>query len=122
MFKIRFSFFISFLTLFAVSAVLAGPGMPKKLASEFTQYPKSSVIHTITSEGMVQVILSCGNESMDTVFDYYREKASQGGWTVSTEMKSVDVYQLMITKNNQDGMIVVTGENGETSVVLSISE
>lgn len=120
-FKIRVGLFISLLIFFATSTVFAGPSMPKKLASEFTQYPNSTIIHTITSNEMVQVILHCGNEPMDTVFDYYKEKASQSGWTDSMEIKSVDVYQLMITKNNQDGMIVVTSENGETSVVLSIS-
>ena len=38
------------------------------------------------------------------------------------EIKNPDTYQLMLKKNGFDGMIAVAGENGETSVILSISE
>jgi hypothetical protein len=38
------------------------------------------------------------------------------------EVKNPDTYQLMIEKNGRDGMIAVADENGEISVVLSISE
>jgi hypothetical protein len=38
------------------------------------------------------------------------------------ELKNAEVYQLMLTKGNQSGMIAVTDESGEISVVLSISE
>lgn len=120
--KLNISLFISLFIFLTSLTAIAGPGMPKELRSEFTQYPGSTVIHTIASGGMTQAILHCGKATMDTVFDYYKKKISLSGWDVSMEIKSSDTYQLMTTKNGRDGMIAVTGENGETSVVLSISQ
>jgi hypothetical protein len=111
------------LTIFvSFSIALAGPTLPNEIDSEFTQYPGSTVIHTIESGGMVQAILFCENSSIENVFDYYKKKASQAGWDVTMEVKNPDTYQLMIEKNGRDGMIAVADENGEISVVLSISE
>jgi hypothetical protein len=112
-----------FLTIFiGFSIALAGATLPKEIDSEYTQYPGSTVIHTIESDGMVQAILYCKNSSIENVFDYYKKKASHAGWDVTMEVKNPDTYQLMIEKNGRDGMIAVTDENGEISVVLSISE
>jgi len=107
---------------FSFSIAIAGPSIPNKIDSEFTQYPGSTVIHTISSGGMVQAILDCGKSSIETVFSYYKKKASLAGWDVAMEIKNPDTYQLMIEKNDQEGMIAVADENGEISVVLSISE
>jgi len=120
--KLNISLFISLFIFLTSLTAIAGPGMPKELSSEFTQYPGSTVIHTIASGGMIQAILHCGNATMGTVFDYYKKKISISDWDVSTEIKSSDTYQLLITKNGSEGMIAVTGENGDTSVVLSISQ
>ncbi len=121
-FKTKMAGFISFVFFLTASMAFGGPAMPKELASEFTQYPGSTVVHTMAAEGMVQAILSCGKASMETVFEYYTKKAALTGWVVATKIQSADVYQLMLTKKDQSGMIAVTGEDGETSVVLSISQ
>ena len=104
------------------SIALAGLSMPNKIDSEFSQYPGSTIIHTIDSGGMVQVILDCGKSSIETVFNYYKKKVSLAKWDVIMEIKNPDTYQLMLNKNGLDGMIAVADENGEISVVLSISE
>lgn len=113
---------VAVLILFSFSIALAGPSLPNKIDSEFTQYPDSTVIHTIASDGMIQAILHCGKTSVETVFDYYKKKADLSGWKIAMEIKNPDTYQLMIKKDDQDGMIAVINENGETSVVLSISD
>jgi hypothetical protein len=66
--------------------------------------------------------LDCGKSSIETVFNYYKKKAGLAGWGVTMAIKNPDTYQLMIQKNGQDGIIAVADENGEISVVLSISE
>ena len=111
---------VSLMMAFSVSIALAGLNMPKEIESEFSQYPGSTVFHTIASEGMVQAILNCGNTPMDTVFEYYKKKISASDWKVMMEVKNPDVYQLMLQKNGKNGMIAVTREDDETSVVLSV--
>jgi hypothetical protein len=110
---------VGFLALFISSLAFAGPEMPKELAAEFPQYPGSTVVHSLAAEGVVQVMLNCGKESMDTVFDFYKEKAERAGWTIAAEMKSTDGYQLMLSKNDRETMIMVMMDNGETTVVIS---
>lgn len=113
---------VAVLVIFGFSIAFAEPSIPGKIESEFTQYPGSTVIHTISSDGMVQAILHCGNSSIATVFDYYKKKAGLAGWDVALEIKNPDTSQLMLKKNGLEGMIAVADENGEISVVLSISE
>ncbi len=116
------NYLFAVIILFSYSVALAGLSMPKKIESEFSQYPGSTVIHTIDSGGMLQVILYCGKSPIKTVFDYYKNKSSLAGWVVIMEIKNPDTYQLMLNKNGLDGMIAVADENGETSAILSISE
>ena len=72
-------YFFGVIILLSYSVALAGLSMPKKIESEFSQYPGSTVIHTIASGGVVQVILYCGKTSLETVFDYYKNKSSLAG-------------------------------------------
>ena len=116
---LRFTVLFVFLSC---SLALAGPNMPEKIKAEFTQYPGSTVVHTMAAEGMVQAVLQCEKTSIENVYDYYQKKAEHSGWNIAMELKNADVYQLMITKHNQSGMIAVTDESGKISVVLSISE
>ena len=106
--------------LFVSSIVFAGPDMPEKIKKEFPQYPGSSVMHTMDSPIMTQVILDCGSDSIDTVYDYYKKKATGNGWTVQMENKSADVYNLMLKKGERGGMIAVAGDKGQISATLSI--
>jgi hypothetical protein len=106
--------------LFVSSAVFAGPDMPDKIKNEFTQYPGSAVMNTMQSPIMTQVILDCGSEPLDRVYDYYKKKATANGWTVQMENKSADVYNLMLKKGEHGGMITVGGEKGQISATLSV--
>ena len=117
--KILFSFLA--LSFVFATAVSAQPEFPDALKDAFTQYPESAVGHTITAEGMVQAILDCGNVPMNTVYEYYKDELSSAGWGVNTEVKSAEMIQLFVTRDGQDGMIVIAGEDGQTSVVLSLS-
>jgi hypothetical protein len=47
---------VAVIIFFVFSIALAGPSIPNKIDSEFTQYPGSTVIHTIAIGGMVQAI------------------------------------------------------------------
>ena len=60
-------YFFGVIILLSYSVALAGLSMPKKIESEFSQYPGSTVIHTIDSREMVQVILYCGKTFLETV-------------------------------------------------------
>jgi len=106
--------------LFVFSVAFAGPEMPAKIKNEFTQYPGSTVMHTMDSPAMTQVILDCGSGSIDAVFTYYKKKASGSGWVVQMENKSADVYNLMLKKGDKGGMISVGKDGGKTSATLSI--
>jgi hypothetical protein len=106
--------------LFVPSIVFAGPEMPSKIKNEFTQYPGSTVMHTMDSPIMTQVILDCGSDSMDAVYTYYKEKATGNGWAVQMENKSAEIYNLMLKKGDKGGMIAIAGEKGKTSATLSI--
>jgi hypothetical protein len=108
--------------LLSFSMAIAGPSMPDQIKAEFTQYPGSTVVHTMAAEGMVQAVLQCDKTTSETVFDYYKKEAARSGWDIAMELKNAEVSQLMLTKNNQSGMIAVTDEDGEISVVLSISQ
>lgn len=109
-----------FVLLFMSPVAFAGPEMPKKIAEEFTRYPGSTVMHTMDSPIMTQVILDCGSESIDAVYTYYKKKAAGNGWTVQMENKSADVYNLMLKKGDKGGMIAVGSEKGKISATLSI--
>lgn len=106
--------------LFTSSIAFAGPEMPAKIKKEFSQYPGSTVMHTMDSPIMTQVILDCGSESIDAVYSYYKKKAVGNGWTVQMENKSADVYNLMLKNGDKGGMIAVGSEKGEISATLSI--
>ena len=99
---------------------LAGPEIPAKIKKEFSQYPGSTVMHTMDSPIMTQVILDCGSESIDAVYIYYKKKSVGNGWAVQMENKSADVYNLMLKKGDEGGMIAVASEKGNISVTLSI--
>jgi hypothetical protein len=102
------------------SVAMAGPTMPKDLATEFTQYPGSSVMHTTTSAPLVQAILDCGSAEIDTVYNYYKGKATQNGWQVHRESKSAGIYNLALRKNDNSAMILISRANGATSATLNI--
>jgi len=106
--------------LFTSSIAFAGPEMPAKIKKEFSQYPGSTVMHTMDSPIMTQVILDCGSESIDAVYSYYKKKAVGNGWTVQMENKSADVYNLMLKNGDKGGMIAVGSEKGEIAATLSI--
>lgn len=111
---------LSFVVFFVCSIAFAGPSMPKELESEFTRYPGSVIVNATTSAMIVQVITACGSDSMDAVFEYYKEKASKNGWVVQVENASAESYNLMLQKENKIGMIAVGIEDGATSATLSI--
>ena len=102
------------------SVAVAGTGMPEELVKEFTQYPGSSVMSATTSAPLVQAIINCGYAAIDTVYGYYKKKATENGWQVHRESKNAGLYNLAVRKNNSGGMIVVSSANGSTSATLAI--
>ena len=105
---------------FIFSAAVAGHGMPKELAEEFTQFPGSSVMNAMSSAQLVQAILNCGTAEIDTVYGYYKKMAAQNGWQVQRDSKSAGIYNLTLRKNNHGAMIMVSSANGSTSVTLNM--
>lgn len=113
---------ILFSCLCAAPAWAGGVEMPEKLKSEFTQYPDSEVIQVMTmGEGQV-VFIDCGDVPVDTVFEYYKEKAQDSGWSVGMENKTSDQMMLMLEKGENKGVISVARDSDKTVVSMTISK
>ena len=102
------------------SPAQAGLTMPEEIESEFTQYPGSQVVNTTSTNFMKQVVLDCGSDALDRVYDYYKDKAAGNGWIVMMENKTPDLYTCLMKKEDKSGNIAVAGENGKTSATLAI--
>jgi len=108
-------------SVFMMSSIaMAALTMPAELEAEFTQYPGSTIVNAVDAGTIVQVILDCGDASIDAVYDYYKEKSTENGWVVQMENKSVDTYVILMKKGTNGGNISVAVEDGKTSATVSI--
>lgn len=99
---------------------LAGLEMQAELKREFTQYPGSTVFQVTSAEGTMQVILDCGDESMDAVFEYYKKRAQANGWKIEMENKMPEMYMLMLKRGAKGAIINISSEDGAVFTILSL--
>ena len=113
--------FLLVVAVFMMSSMaLAALTMPAELEAEFTQYPGSTIVNVVDAGTIVQVIIDCGDDTLDEVYDYYKEKATGNGWTVQMEDQSVDIYVMLMKKGTNGGNVTVAVEDGKTSATVSI--
>jgi len=79
----------------------------------------------VTSSSVAEQGLLVAFQSKDTperVFEFYRQKLAEQGWTVEGEMSSADQRMLIAGKGDRKASVLVSAsEAGETQITLTLT-
>ena len=101
------------------SAALAGGDLPGPIATELTQYPGSTVLNGSSLPGGNYIAnMNFGQASVSDVYNYYKAKMIENGFTIQTEVQGTTI---IAKKGDMDAVVDLDTRNGATVGTLSIT-
>jgi len=107
----------------AVGTGDAHPSLPADFPADVPIHPGATSIESssVPEEGVLVSFRS--QEAAQAVFDFYKTKLAEQGWTVEGEMSSSDQHMLLAGKGaRKTSVLVADGEGGGTEVTLTLTE
>jgi hypothetical protein len=101
----------------------AETGDPRKaLPADIPSYPGARVVR---SSGAAEQGLLVAFQSQDTpeqVFEFYRQKLAEQGWSMEGEMSSADQRMLIAGKGDRKASVLVSAdEAGQTEITVTLT-
>ena len=94
--------------------------MPEDFPKDIPVYPgATSIIHTSVKNGRTLQLKT--SDAADKVIAFYKEKLKAEGWKQVSESPTAAITLLMNTKDKRTLSVVVSHDDKETTLTLSVS-
>ncbi|MCX6349499.1 MAG: hypothetical protein NTV79_08385 [Candidatus Aureabacteria bacterium] len=114
---------IAGLLLGAVSVALAQGQVdyPESLKGIVPPYPGAKIVMAFSNEEVDQAHLET-TDAMEKVTAYYKSDLTGKGWKVASEMSVQNSRNYTLVKGEQSLAILVTGDQGVTTVTIALNK
>jgi hypothetical protein len=95
---------------------------PEDLPGDIPSYPGARIVRSSGVSGEEFLIAFQSADAPEKIFEFYREKLAQQGWSVEGEMSSADQAMLIAGKGDRKASVLVSsGDSGETQITLTLT-
>ncbi len=89
-------------------------------------YPDATTAGSVSAEGeneeQSKFLMLTSKASLDTVSKWYRDKLKEEQWKIVNQQEQPKLISITGCKNNTELNVMITEENGSTSISLSIAK
>jgi hypothetical protein len=104
----------------------AAPGansLPRDLPADVPSYPGASVVGSSRAPEQGVLITFQSKDTPAQVFEFYRQRLADQGWSVEGEMSSADQQMLIAGKRDRKASVLVSAsEAGITEITLTLTK
>ena len=99
--------------------------IPSAFPKDMPVYPKAKVAGSVSGSSDSKdgnLVTLTTNDSMDTVVSFYKKELAANGWETSQSYTAEKLQTWVVKKGTWEGTVSVSGENNQTTIVITLGE